>query len=115
MSSGLTTPDTTLALLKAGQAQNTDAARAAKNARQLEKIAGSAEEFEAVFIAEMMKPMFEEIKSDGLFGGGQGEEVFRSLLLQEYGKLTAQTGKIGIADAVKKELIQMQGLQELEK
>lgn len=116
MSGGpLTTPDTTLALLKAGQAHGAEAAKAAKNARQLEKIADSAEEFEAVFIAEMMKPMFEDIQTDGLFGGGKGEEVFRSLLLQEYGKLTAKTGKIGIADAVKKELIQMQGYQEQEK
>ncbi|HRQ61624.1 MAG TPA: rod-binding protein [Alphaproteobacteria bacterium] len=47
-------------------------------------------------------------KVSKLFGGGKGEEVFKSLLLQEYGKLTAKTGKIGIADAVQNELIKLQ-------
>lgn len=105
MANNLTTPDTTLALLKAGEGRTLDAA---KKLKQLEKIAGASEEFEAVFISEMMKPMFEGLETDGLFGGGKGEEVFKGLLLQEYGKLTAKTGKIGIADAVKQELIKLQ-------
>lgn len=105
MNGPLTTPDTTLALLKASEGRSTDSA---KKLKQLEKIAESSEDFEAVFIAEMMKPMFEGIESDGMFGGGKGEEVFKSLLLQEYGKLTAKTGKIGIADAVQNELIKLQ-------
>ncbi|MCD8497232.1 MAG: rod-binding protein [Alphaproteobacteria bacterium] len=112
MTGTLTTPDTTLALLKATESQSTDNVKKLKASRQLEKIADASQEFEAVFIAEMMKPMFEELKTDGLFGGGKGEEVFRSLLLQEYGKLTASTGKIGIADAVKNELIKMQEEQK---
>lgn len=105
MNGPLTTPDTTLALLKASEGNTV---QSAKKLKQLEKIAGAAEEFEAVFIAEMMKPMFEGLETDGMFGGGKGEEVFKSLLLQEYGKLTAKTGKIGIADAVQTELIKIQ-------
>ncbi len=105
------TPDTTVALLKASESQGIGALKNLKSAQQLEKIAGASEEFEAVFVAEMMKPMFEGIGSDGLFGGGKGEEVFKGLLLQEYGKITASTGKIGIADAVKTELIKLQEQQ----
>ena len=30
--------------------------------------------------------MFSGIKTDGLFGGGQGEEMFRSMMIDQYGK-----------------------------
>ena len=105
------THDTTIALMQATQGQDSNATKKLKEARQLEQINEAAEEFEAVFIAEMMKPMFEGIKSDGMFGGGRGEEVFRSLLLQEYGKVMAKTGHIGIADSVKNELIKSQEMK----
>ena len=52
--------------------------------------------------------MFEGISTDGPFGGGKGEEVFRSLLLQEYGKMISQTGSIGLSDEVRSAMIDMQ-------
>lgn len=76
-----------------------------KNYNQL---AAKAQEFEAVFLAEMFKPMFESVDVDPMFGGGQGEEMFRSMLVQEYGKEIAQTKGIGLADFVKRELIRIQ-------
>ncbi|MAI61545.1 MAG: hypothetical protein CBB87_03545 [Micavibrio sp. TMED27] len=88
-----------------------DLTHAARN-KELEKTAEAAKEFEAVFIAEMMKPMFEDIKTDGMFGGGHGEEAFRGVLLQEYGKMVSQTGQLGIADQVKAEMIRMQAQLE---
>lgn len=105
--SGPMSPDTTVALLKASESQGSDAGKKLKQARQQE-IAGKAEEFEAVFVAEMMKPMFEGISTDGEFGGGKAEEIFRGMLLQEYGKMLAGTGSLGIADSVKTELIKLQ-------
>lgn len=74
----------------------------------LQRIEETAQEFEAMFMSEMMKPMFESIKSDGPFGGGKGEEIFRSFLRDEYGKKVAHTGGLGIADLVKAQLIEMQ-------
>lgn len=91
------------ALKNAGGLQNNG------NTKQLNKIAQAAEEFEAVFISEMMKPMFEELSTDGPFGGGKGEEIFRGMMLQEYGKMMAHNnGGIGLADAVKSEMIKLQ-------
>lgn len=78
------------------------------NDAQMKKINETAQEFEAVFISEMIKPMFEGLETDTMFGGGQAEEMFRSIMIQEYGKAIAQTGSIGIADNVKAHLIQMQ-------
>lgn len=107
MTTGMT-QDTSLAILQASQGNGTDIAKKLKDGRTMEKISETAEEFEAVFIAEMMKPMFEGISTEAPFGGGKGEEVFRSMLLQEYGKTMAKTGSVGVADAVKRELIKAQ-------
>ena len=103
-------PDTSLAVLQASQA---DAANAAVNAqnvqnKNLEAIENAAKEFEAVFMTEMIKPMFEGLKVNSRFGGGKGEEIFRGFMIQEYGKLISERGEIGIADAVKAEMIRLQ-------
>lgn len=71
----------------------------------------AAQEFEAVFVSEMLKPMFEGIKTDPMFGGGQAEKTYKSMMMQEYGKSIAAAGGIGIADHVKAELIRIQQLQ----
>lgn len=86
----------------------TQKAKHALSAAEMAKIDETAQEFESVFISEMMKPMFEGIQTDGMFGGGKGEEVFRGMLLQEYGKMMAQNGSFGLADQVKKQMILMQ-------
>ena len=106
--SGSLTPDTNMALLQATQADAGKIVKSAAKSREIERIEETAKEFEAVFIAEMMKPMFAGISTEAPFGGGKGEEVFRSLLLQEYGKIVSQTGGVGLADAVKEQMIQMQ-------
>lgn len=65
-------------------------------------------QFESMFISEMLNPMFSGLKSDKVFGGGHGEEMFRSLQVDEYAKgLTAQGG-IGIAAAVQREILRIQ-------
>ena len=108
---GPLSPDTTMALLGANNAQTVRAFdKINSNAadKDIQKLEAAAEDFEAVFLAEMMKPMFETVKVDETFGGGKGEEVFRSFLVQEYGKILASTGKVGISDHVKQALIDIQ-------
>ncbi len=104
-------PDTTLAIMQTTQVDTSKAASKLKNIKSnidLQKAEAAAQEFEAVFIAEMMKPMFEGISTEAPFGGGKGEEVFRNMLLQEYGGLLSQTGGVGIAAEVKEAMIRMQ-------
>lgn len=74
----------------------------------IKKVEEAAQEFEAVFIGEMLKPMFEGIETDDMFGGGKGEEVFRGMMITEYGKMIAQNGGIGLADHIKETMIQLQ-------
>ncbi len=70
-----------------------------------------AREFEAVFISEMMRPMFESLEVDPMFGGGKGEEIFRGMMIDEYGKGMAQAGGVGLADHIKQQLIYLQESQ----
>lgn len=98
--------------MQAAQSDTQNAVNATKKVtkdKDLEKFDIVAKDFEAMFMTEMLKPMFAELKPDERFGGGKGEEIFSGMMLQEYGKLIAETGSLGIADSVKKELIRMQG------
>ncbi len=104
-------PDLSASVFQASQGAMGNLADAAKSAARTKddaKIAQAAKDFEAMFITEMMKPMFEDLKPDPMFGGGKGEEIFQGFMLEEYGKLMAETGQIGIADAVKAEMLKMQ-------
>jgi Rod binding domain-containing protein len=65
----------------------------------------TAEEFEGFFLSQMFEMMFADIKTDGLFGGGQGEKIFRSLLVDEYAKSTVSRGGVGIADNIVRQLL----------
>ena len=114
---GSLTPDTNMALLQASQldtGKTSSTLKSAAKTREMQKIERAAQDFEAVFIAEMMKPMFAGIETEAPFGGGKGEEIFRSMMIQEYGKMIAQTGGIGIADHVKDHMIQVQSQMQNE-
>lgn len=75
------------------------------------QIRGIAEKFESQFVGQMLGFMFAGIETDGPFGGGFGEEMFRSMMVDEYGKIMTRRGGIGIADAVERELLKMQEVQ----
>lgn len=79
------------------------------DAATLQKIDAAAKDFEAVFLTEMLRPMFEEInKPDPIFGGGKGEEVFSKMMIDEYGKKMVANGGIGLAHYVREEMIRLQ-------
>ena len=52
--------------------------------------------------------MFKGIKTDGLTGGGNGEAMFRDLLVQEYGKTISKSSGIGLADSIERQLLERQ-------
>jgi Rod binding domain-containing protein len=65
-------------------------------------------EFEQMFLAQMLTPMFDALPTDGAFGGGAGERLFRSFQVDEYAKAITRNGGIGIADAVARHMITLQ-------
>jgi Rod binding domain-containing protein len=66
------------------------------------------EDFESFFLSQSFEGMFSGTGADSLFGGGEGESIYRSLLLQEYSKVAAKSGGVGIADAVQREILRTQ-------
>ncbi|WP_426039291.1 rod-binding protein [Brevundimonas sp. DC300-4] len=68
----------------------------------------TAEKFEASFLSQMLKPMFEGIDTNGPFGGGEAEGTWRSFMIDEMAKQTVRAGGIGLADTVVSEMIRMQ-------
>ena len=106
--SDLLTSNMNMSLLQAGQNMNDKTLARAAQHKNLEQIEQVAQEFEAVFVAEMLKPMFEGTQAPAPFNGGKGEEIFQGLLINEYGKMIAGTGSIGIADSIKAQLIKTQ-------
>lgn len=68
----------------------------------------AAKEFEGVFVGEFLGQMFEGIPTDGPFGGGEGEAMFRSLMLDQYGNEIAGRGGFGLSDAITRALLSHQ-------
>jgi Rod binding domain-containing protein len=85
-----------------------DAARAAKTRAQIEK---TAKDFEAAFIGQMLNHMFEGVDAPAPFGGGHGEDAFKSFLTEAVAKQMAANGGVGLADDLRRQMLQLQGLE----
>ena len=59
-----------------------------------------AEEFEALFVTQMLKQAYESKLADGIFDSSENE-TYQSLLNQEMGRKLATNSNFGIADALK--------------
>ncbi|MDJ1158459.1 rod-binding protein [Chelatococcus sp. SYSU_G07232] len=68
-----------------------------------------AQDFEKVFLEQMMDRMFKTEGSEGPLGdNGTGSDVYRSMLVKEYAGNITRTGGIGIADQVYREILRLQ-------
>ncbi|HRW30465.1 MAG: rod-binding protein [Alphaproteobacteria bacterium] len=68
----------------------------------------AADEFEAIFISQMLKSMSIGVKTDGPFGGGQSEEIYRELMNEQMGKTISRQGGIGMSDEIYREILKSQ-------
>jgi Rod binding domain-containing protein len=71
------------------------------------EIEKAAQDFEAVFLSQMLQHMFKGVDPSPMTDGA-GEEIYQSMLVDEYGKILAQAGGVGVADHVKREMLKMQ-------
>lgn len=72
---------------------------------QIDKV---AQDFESMFIGQMMEPMFGESTGEDAFGDSETKDIYRGLMMDEYGKQVSRAGGIGIADYVRQELLKLQ-------
>ena len=79
---------------------------------QRAKIHQTAKAFESQLISQMLQPIFDGLQTDGEFDGGQAEGTYRSFMVEAMGKQMARSGGIGVAHAVEREMLKMQGLSD---
>jgi flagellar protein FlgJ len=84
------------------------AAPSAASDQSADKIASTAKKFEASFLSVMIGQMFEGVSTSGAFGGGEGEQAFRSFLTEEMAKGVARRGGVGLAASVQREMLKIQ-------
>lgn len=75
--------------------QKTGTAKAGKDPAEQ-----AARDFEAMMMTTMLESMFKGVRTDGLFGGGHSEEIWRTFMMQEYGRLIADSGVTGIGRSI---------------
>jgi Rod binding domain-containing protein len=62
------------------------------------------QEFESLFIQQMLNAMRQSVPEAKLMGGGSGEKMFRALLDEEFSRQSAFAGGMGIADLLYSQL-----------
>lgn len=76
-----------------------------KQRQQARKV---AQDFEGLFIGMMMKSMRETVGKDPITNGGHGEDVYRSILDQQYVDAAVKRGGFGLAKQIEREIIRQE-------
>lgn len=74
-------------------------------------ITATAKDFESVFLGHVLESIFSEVDMGGGFGDGSSgyaQDVYKSFLTNEYAKILSNQGGVGVADQVKRQMLQMQ-------
>ena len=93
---------------KAKNLQRQMAAGSGLTEKQRQQAKKAAQDFEGLFIGMMVKSMRETVGKDELTGGGRGEEIYRSLLDQEYVAAAVKRGGFGLAKLIEKDIIRQE-------
>lgn len=93
---------------KARLLQRQGAAASGVSEKQRQQAKKIAQDFEGLFIGMMVKSMHETVGKDKLTGGGHGEDVYRSMLDQEYVAAAVKRGGFGLARQIEKEIIRQE-------
>lgn len=72
------------------------------------KAKATATDFEAMFLNSMFSEMTSGLKGEGPFGDTTGTGVWRSMQTEQYSKMFAKAGGVGIASDVYRTLIMQQ-------
>lgn len=73
------------------------------------KLWKAARDFEAMALGEFLKPMFDTVNDqNGLFSGGEAEQTWKPMLVDEIGKLIAAHGGLGLAGPIHDAMLRIQ-------
>lgn len=68
------------------------------------KLREAANDFEAIFIQQMLKTMRKTSFESDLLPKSEGEKVFQSLLDEQYALLSAKSGSLGFSEMIYQQL-----------
>ena len=68
------------------------------------KLREAANDFEAIFIQQMLKTMRKTSFESDLLPKSEGEKVFQSLLDEQYALLSAKSGSLGLSEMIYQQL-----------
>lgn len=80
--------------------------------RSKKEIATASEDFAQVFLSEMFKPMFSGSSSEGFFGKGYAQGVYRDFFIDALAKEVAKSGHFSISKMVQNHLYQLQEIKK---
>ena len=104
-------PDRKLPSISRPQASSGSAAAQAEGSVRGQRVTDKSsrlykvsQEFDAIFIKQMLNVMRKSVSKTGLMDGGMAEEIFEDMLYDEYAQKMAESGSFGIADMIYKQL-----------
>jgi flagellar protein FlgJ len=68
------------------------------------KLREAANNFEAIFIQQMLKTMRKTSFESDLLPKSEGEKVFQSLLDEQYAQISAKSGSLGLGEMIYQQL-----------
>ena len=69
----------------------------------------TAQEFEAVFLEQMLERMFASVGEEGPLGdNGPGGSVYRSMMVKEYAGSIVKSGGVGLSGPIYQEILKLQ-------
>ena len=68
------------------------------------KLREAANEFEAIFIQQMLKTMRKTSLESDFIKKSEGEKIFRSMLDEQYAILSAKSGRLGLGEMIFQQL-----------
>lgn len=68
------------------------------------KLYEACQDFEALFIKQMLNSMRKTVNKTGMMQGGMAEDVFEDMLYDEYAKTMSRTARLGLSDLIYKQV-----------
>ena len=68
------------------------------------KLREAANEFDAIFIQQMLKTMRKTSLGSDFIKKSEGEKIFRSMLDEQYAIISAKSGRLGLGEMIYKQL-----------
>jgi Rod binding domain-containing protein len=105
----LSAPALPVSLLKPIAAPTAEAVVSLDDAGKRTRIEKTSKDYESAFLSIMLGQMMSGVKAS-TFGGGEGEDAFKSFLTDAMAKSMVRHGGIGLSHSLAGEMMKMQGL-----